>query len=135
MDSKGDDGDVMERGQVEQSPTANHSLKATSTFSTLPGSVSSFLSFAGYNKDAQKASNQNLCRTVNSFVRGRSINREVKVRKCKESIFATPTTAKHSVYSCPEGYPRLAAFLDSDENFMVYRRFGYLQSRLLLEKQ
>ncbi|KAF2231422.1 hypothetical protein EV356DRAFT_293280 [Viridothelium virens] len=37
--------------------------------------------------------------------------------------------------SCPKGYPHLAAFLDSDENFMVYRRFGYLQSRLLLEKQ
>ena len=29
----------------------------------------------------------------------------------------------------------LAAFLDSDDNFMVYRRFGYLQARLLLEKQ
>lgn len=36
---------------------------------------------------------------------------------------------------CPDGYPRLAAFLDSDDNFMIYRRFGYLQSRLLLEKQ
>ncbi|KAF2246453.1 hypothetical protein BU26DRAFT_566831 [Trematosphaeria pertusa] len=35
----------------------------------------------------------------------------------------------------PEGYPRLAAFLDSDENFMVFRRFGYFQNRLLLEKQ
>ena len=40
-----------------------------------------------------------------------------------------------TVESCPKGYPNLAAFLDSDENFMVYRRFGYLQSRLLLEKQ
>ena len=39
------------------------------------------------------------------------------------------------VESCPRGYPRLAAFLDSDENFMVYRRFGFIQSRLLLEKQ
>lgn len=29
----------------------------------------------------------------------------------------------------------LAAFLDSDENFMIYRRFGYAQSRLLLQKQ
>lgn len=29
----------------------------------------------------------------------------------------------------------LAAFLDSDDNFMIYRRFGYLQARLLLEKQ
>ncbi|KIW68872.1 hypothetical protein PV04_04787 [Phialophora macrospora] len=35
----------------------------------------------------------------------------------------------------PNGYPRTATFLDSDENFMLYRRFGYLQSRLLLEKQ
>jgi hypothetical protein len=33
------------------------------------------------------------------------------------------------------GYPNLAAFLDSDEGFAVYRRFGYLQSRLLLQKQ
>jgi hypothetical protein len=52
------------------------------------------------------------------------------------------------------GYPNLAAFLDSHENFMLYaakpindcraahlltmnryRRFGYLQSRLLLQKQ
>jgi hypothetical protein len=29
----------------------------------------------------------------------------------------------------------LAAFLDSDENFMTYRRFGFVQARLLLEKQ
>lgn len=37
--------------------------------------------------------------------------------------------------SCPRGFPRLAAFLDSDECFMIYRRFGFLQSRLILEKQ
>ncbi|KAF2186441.1 hypothetical protein K469DRAFT_706409 [Zopfia rhizophila CBS 207.26] len=36
---------------------------------------------------------------------------------------------------CPKGYPNLAAFLDSDEGFTMYRRFGYLQSRLLLDKQ
>ena len=29
----------------------------------------------------------------------------------------------------------MAAFLDSDENFMVFRRFGYIQTRLLLDKQ
>ncbi|KAF1850160.1 uncharacterized protein K460DRAFT_273358, partial [Cucurbitaria berberidis CBS 394.84] len=39
------------------------------------------------------------------------------------------------VDSCPRGYPQLAAFLDSDECFSVYRRFGFLQSRLLLDKQ
>lgn len=36
---------------------------------------------------------------------------------------------------CPKGYPSLAAFLDSDENFMLYRRFGYLQSHIILHKQ
>jgi len=41
----------------------------------------------------------------------------------------------HTVEGCPEGYPRLAAFLDSDENFMLYRRFGFLQARILLYKQ
>ncbi|TVY90127.1 hypothetical protein LAWI1_G005360, partial [Lachnellula willkommii] len=40
-----------------------------------------------------------------------------------------------TVDNCPEGYPRLAALLDSDENFLLYRRFGYLQARLLLHKQ
>lgn len=40
-----------------------------------------------------------------------------------------------TVHATTHGYPKLAAFLDSDENFMVYRRFSYLQARLLLEKQ
>lgn len=35
----------------------------------------------------------------------------------------------------PTGYPSVATFLDSDENFGVYRRFGFVQTRLLLEKQ
>jgi hypothetical protein len=35
----------------------------------------------------------------------------------------------------PRGYPNFSAFLDSDDNFMIYRRYGYLQSRILLEKQ
>jgi hypothetical protein len=35
----------------------------------------------------------------------------------------------------PRGYPNLAAFLDSDEGFTIYRRFGWIQSRLLLDKQ
>ena len=36
---------------------------------------------------------------------------------------------------CARGYPLLAAFLDSNENFMIYRRFGFLHARLLLYKQ
>ena len=35
----------------------------------------------------------------------------------------------------PEGYPHLSAFLNSYEGFTMFRRFGYLQCRLLLEKQ
>jgi hypothetical protein len=44
-------------------------------------------------------------------------------------------TQIHIVSRCPEGYPQLAAFLSSEENFMIYRKFGYLQSWLLLYKQ
>lgn len=29
----------------------------------------------------------------------------------------------------------MASFLDSDENFMIYRRFGFLHARLLLQRQ
>ncbi|KAF2675673.1 hypothetical protein K458DRAFT_411061 [Lentithecium fluviatile CBS 122367] len=54
-----------------------------------------------------------------------------------------PSTQRHdliadhvcAVNDHPKGYPNLAAFLDSDEGFAVYRRFGYLQSRILLYKQ
>lgn len=35
----------------------------------------------------------------------------------------------------PRGFPKLSCFLDSDDAFMVYRRFGPVYSRLLLSKQ
>ena len=35
----------------------------------------------------------------------------------------------------PLGYPKLATFLDSDEDFMVCRRFGFLHARVLLYRQ
>lgn len=34
-----------------------------------------------------------------------------------------------------EGYPKLAVFQNSSEEFAIYRRFGYLGARLLLDKQ
>lgn len=40
-----------------------------------------------------------------------------------------------TVEDFPRGFPKLARFLDSDDNFMVYRRFGTVCSRLLLHKQ
>jgi hypothetical protein len=39
------------------------------------------------------------------------------------------------VQDFPIGYPNLATFKNSTECFTLYRRFGYLQSRLLLDKQ
>jgi hypothetical protein len=39
------------------------------------------------------------------------------------------------VIDCPRGYPELAAFVQSNAAFMLYRRFGFLQARLLLNKQ
>jgi hypothetical protein len=35
----------------------------------------------------------------------------------------------------PLGYPNLAVYKSSSDDYALYRRFGYLQSRLLLEKQ
>ncbi|KAI9719279.1 MAG: hypothetical protein M1812_003609 [Candelaria pacifica] len=35
----------------------------------------------------------------------------------------------------PAGYPRLAAYIDSDTNFNIYRRFGFLRNRVLLHTQ
>ncbi|KAI1080556.1 hypothetical protein F5B20DRAFT_539727 [Whalleya microplaca] len=35
----------------------------------------------------------------------------------------------------PNGYPRLGAFIAADQNFLILRRFNYLQARVLLNLQ
>ncbi|KAF2807251.1 uncharacterized protein BDZ99DRAFT_478754 [Mytilinidion resinicola] len=55
-------------------------------------------------------------------------------RRPRRPKYKVPVVVRQ-LEDCPLGYPNLAAFLDSDENFMIYRRFGYIQARLLLEKQ
>lgn len=35
----------------------------------------------------------------------------------------------------PRGYPKLAAFMSSDENFLVCRKYSFLRSRVLLYRQ
>lgn len=69
-----------------------------------------------------------------------------RIRSCKHS-YATDPSTMHGVQSrkssilitavtkFSEGYPNLAAYHDSCEEFMVYRRFGYLFARVLLNKQ
>ncbi|KAL8703682.1 MAG: hypothetical protein Q9201_003136 [Fulgogasparrea decipioides] len=44
-------------------------------------------------------------------------------------------TFVRKVEDYPKGFPQVACFLDSDDAFMVYRRFGSVFSRLLLTKQ
>ena len=44
-------------------------------------------------------------------------------------------TNDFSVDDHPKGYPQLAAFLNSDENFLIARKYGYLRSRVLLYRQ
>ena len=35
----------------------------------------------------------------------------------------------------PKGYPQLAAFINSDDNFLIARKYGFLRSRVLLYRQ
>lgn len=35
----------------------------------------------------------------------------------------------------PEGYPRLGALINSDENFLMCRRYGLLHTRVMLYRQ
>lgn len=39
------------------------------------------------------------------------------------------------MHNCPTGYPQLSAFLTSDDDLSIYRRFAYVHSRLILKKQ
>jgi len=108
--------DAMEKGEI--SPPPVQPSPTTSSFSTLIEYSKSLLSL---NREivANKLGDSEKRPTWSEKLWKRS-RREVKCR---------------TLESCPRGYPRLAAFLDSDEGFMIYRRFGYVQSRLLLEQQ
>ncbi|KAL8840065.1 MAG: hypothetical protein Q9176_004087 [Flavoplaca citrina] len=45
------------------------------------------------------------------------------------------TTAIPKLEDFPKGFPRVSCFLDSDESFMLFKRFGIVFARLLLNKQ
>ena len=50
-------------------------------------------------------------------------------------ILSMPCLYMCLVEDHPEGYPQLAAFINSDENFMICRKYGFLRSRVLLYRQ
>lgn len=57
------------------------------------------------------------------------------VRRAFPGFRSNENCKVRTLEDCQNGYPYLAAFVDSDEDFMVYRRFGWMISRILLDKQ
>lgn len=59
------------------------------------------------------------------------------VRKCEQLPFRLGNLIQRFIIveDYPLGYPRVAAFMNSNENFLIYRRFGFLDARILLRKQ
>ena len=53
----------------------------------------------------------------------------------KRGVKNTSESIIRNIASQPEGYPKIASILSSDPNFMIYRRFEYLRSRMLLRYQ
>lgn len=53
-----------------------------------------------------------------------------EVRNCAGPSHAFADAA--AVEDHPEGYPQVAAFINSDDNFLIARKFGFLRSRSLL---
>ncbi|RYP76768.1 hypothetical protein DL770_007178 [Monosporascus sp. CRB-9-2] len=46
-----------------------------------------------------------------------------------------PTEIRRTINSAPNGYPKLGALIATNENYLIFREFKYLQARLLLEIQ
>ncbi|KAK0127333.1 hypothetical protein ONS96_006881 [Cadophora gregata f. sp. sojae] len=70
---------------------------------------------------------------------GKSVSNEGQAEDQMQDELESPTYIGGfiviNLHTSPKGYPHLAAFLASDENLMIYRRFTYVQSRLILNKQ
>ncbi|CAG8950111.1 hypothetical protein HYFRA_00008345 [Hymenoscyphus fraxineus] len=61
---------------------------------------------------------------------GLLFNRRSRIPDDRDSKIVKPRLEDH-----PEGYPRIAAFINSDNDTVLFRRFGNLHSRLLLYKE
>ncbi|RYP53616.1 hypothetical protein DL769_010485 [Monosporascus sp. CRB-8-3] len=46
-----------------------------------------------------------------------------------------PTEIRRTINGTPNGYPKLGALIATNENYLIFREFKYLQARLLLEIQ
>ena len=63
------------------------------------------------------------------------IGKDPVIRKCRHVSYDLILILTLEVEDVPDGFPRVARFLDSDDSFGLYRRFGNIHSRLLLNKQ
>ena len=58
-----------------------------------------------------------------------------RVRKPSDTLRLPIDLNIRTVDDHPMGYPRMAAFINSDPSFLMCRRFGFLHSRVLLYRQ
>ncbi|KAI4128513.1 MAG: hypothetical protein LQ338_002683 [Usnochroma carphineum] len=60
---------------------------------------------------------------------------KIRPRRSKPYVPVKERRSSHLVDSYQRGYSTLAAIQDSDPNFLIYRKFGWLRNRLLLDLQ
>lgn len=117
-------GSQMEKGQVARSPSSSEKgmmgSPTTCSGSTLAPSVQ-------HTSDLDQRNRPWYQELRSALFHRRSTETKDSGAKSKTKI--------RTLESFPMGYPRQAAFADSDDSFMIYRRFGYIHSRLLLNKQ
>ncbi|KAL9583401.1 MAG: hypothetical protein Q9212_002731 [Teloschistes hypoglaucus] len=120
--------DKHDPSQLEEKPheSQTSSSSETGTFTTM------------VNEDAES---QTLLQKANSLTQSSESNGPNFIPKLFPSQRPTPNPPLYvhgrlkPTFTRKEGFPQLACFLDSDDAFMVYRRFGSVFSRLLLTKQ
>ena len=82
------------------------------------------------------ASPKLLKRSITDFLRKVSLPEKVpEVLRRRTDLIYDEEQRIRRIDSHPRGYPKLAAFMNSDENFAVCRRFGFLHQRVLLYRQ
>jgi hypothetical protein len=70
------------------------------------------------------------------FAPGGPDGTKVRKRTCNVHTQLAPSSLMlNIVEQCPNGYPRVAAFNASEQNFMLYRGFSCVHARLLLNMQ
>ncbi|RDW91668.1 hypothetical protein BP5796_02833 [Coleophoma crateriformis] len=132
MSSNSNIYDAMEKGEA----IANNDDEAGDLEDrSLPASPTSATTLSGISKSDTLTEVESRCKIRHWVLALKSTLTNLIPKSSHSTSTAVPGSAFRILGECPKGYPRLAAFLDSDENFMLYRRFGYLQARILLYKQ